>query len=72
MNLKTQCTVYQNAEQYEKEFIENVESCKNEMKESFGEYNNNNVIVCAPGKFKCSIQIFKVFFMYTPITLKVE
>ena len=45
MNLKTQCTVYQNAEQYEKEFIENVESCKNEMKESFGEYNNNNVIV---------------------------
>lgn len=50
MNLKTECIVYQNAEQYEKEFNENVETCKQEMKEAFGEFNNNNVIVCAPGK----------------------
>lgn len=49
MNLKTKCILYQNAEQYEKEFAANVEECKREMQAAF-EKNDELISVCAPGR----------------------
>lgn len=49
MNLKTKCILYQNSEQYEKEFADNVEACKREMQAAFEE-DKEPIIVCAPGR----------------------
>ncbi len=50
MNIKSNCIIYQNDAQYEKEFTDNLESCKRELL-----INNNNIAddiisVCAPGR----------------------